>query len=56
MRWTIRVKVRDALYDLPISAQWQESDKDSPEAVAESVLKAIKEKNPPLIVIVKIQK
>lgn len=53
MRWTVRIKVRDALYDMPIAAQWKEEDKETPEAVAEAVLKALKDQNPTLVVVVR---
>lgn len=53
MAWTVRVKVKEGVYDIPINDQWVEEDKKTPEAVSETVLRILKDRNPPLIVIVK---
>lgn len=53
MPWTVRIKIKDGLYDFPIERQWEEQDKETPEEVAEVVLKALREINPPLVVVVR---
>lgn len=53
MTWTVRVKVKEGVYDIPIIQQWYEEDKKTPEEVAEAVLRVLREKNPPLVVVVR---
>lgn len=56
MAWTIRVKVKEGVYDIPIHVQWREEEKKTPEEVAESILRILKNENPPLVVVVKIKR
>lgn len=53
MAWTVRVKLKSGLYDMPISKQWEEKDARTPEEAAQLVLKALKDQNPEIVVVVK---